>query len=197
MAIFFFGQAVYFETSNQIKVPYSSHCVLLLFLSFSLVRIYLFAFCLDLQLMCNRCRHKQQWREERDAHFLRWKYSHNLEFVSAKDENIKVHCTLCAGDKVLGRVEEVGWAVCCRGNAALKHGRLTLICVIINKILSEHVSIAERWEFPLPTYVGVRSFAPSLKGIPDSSAQRPLSAHLKFHSLKFKRRSNSWRFPPN
>ena len=47
----------------------------------------------------------------------------------------------------------------------------------------EHVSRAERWEFPLPAYMGVRSFAPSLKVIPDSSAQRPLSAHLKFHSL--------------
>ena len=45
-------------------------------------------------------KHKQQWREERDARFLSWKYSH-FEFVSAKDENIKVHCALCAGDKVL------------------------------------------------------------------------------------------------
>ena len=45
------------------------------------------------------------------------------------------------------------------------------------------------------------AFAPSLKVIPDSSAQRPLSSHLKFHSalrsLKFKRGSNSWCFPPN
>ena len=28
-----------------------------------------------------------------------WKYSH-FEFVSARDENINVHCTVCAGDKV-------------------------------------------------------------------------------------------------
>ena len=48
---------------------------------------------------------------------------------------------------------------------------------------SEHVSGAERREFPLPTYVGVHFFAPLLKIIPDSSAQRPLSAHLKFNSL--------------
>ena len=27
--------------------------------------------------------------------------SHYFEFVSAKDDNIKVHCMLCAGDKVL------------------------------------------------------------------------------------------------
>ena len=27
--------------------------------------------------------------------------SHYFEFVSAEDENIKVRCTLCAGDKVL------------------------------------------------------------------------------------------------
>ena len=45
---------------------------------------------------------------------------------------------------------------------------------------------AERREFPLPAYVGVHSFAPSLKVIPDSSAQRPLSAHLKFHSAPVK-----------
>ena len=39
-------------------------------------------------------KHKQQWREERDACFLSWKYSQYFEFVSANDENIKVHCTL-------------------------------------------------------------------------------------------------------
>ena len=50
----------------------------------------------------------------------------------------------------------------------------------------EHVSGAERWEFPLPSYVGVCSFAPSLKVTPDSSAQRPLSAHLKIHSALVK-----------
>ena len=34
--------------------------------------------------------------------FSSWKYSHYFEFVSAKDGNIKVRCTLCAGgDKVL------------------------------------------------------------------------------------------------
>ncbi|KAI2647786.1 E3 SUMO-protein ligase ZBED1 [Labeo rohita] len=33
--------------------------------------------------------------------FSSWKYSHYFEFVSAKDDNIKVRCTLCAGDKVL------------------------------------------------------------------------------------------------
>ena len=48
------------------------------------------------------------------------------------------------------------------------------------------MSGAERWEFPLPDYVGVGSFAPPLKVIPDSSAQRPLSAHLKFHSASVK-----------
>ena len=52
--------------------------------------------------------------------------------------------------------------------------------------VAEHVSGAERREFPLPAYVGVRSFAPSLNVIPDSSAQRPLSAHLKFHSAPVK-----------
>ena len=34
--------------------------------------------------------------------------------------------------------------------------------------------------------MGVRCFGPSLKVIPDSSAQRPLSAHLKFHSAPVK-----------
>ena len=33
--------------------------------------------------------------------FSSWKYGHYFEFVSAEDENIKGHCTLCAGDKVL------------------------------------------------------------------------------------------------
>ena len=57
---------------------------------------------------------------------------------------------------------------------------------------SEHVSGAERREFthsPL-TWVFApslhRSIAPSLKIIPDSSAQRPLSVHLKFHSAPVK-----------
>ena len=45
---------------------------------------------------------------------------------------------------------------------------------------------AEQREFPLPTYMSVRSLAPSLKVIPDHSAQRPLSAHLKFHSAPVK-----------
>ncbi len=35
----------------------------------------------------------------------------------------------------------------------------------------EHVSGAERWEFPLPAHVGVRSPAPPLKVGPDGSAQ--------------------------
>ena len=59
----------------------------------------------------------------------------------------------------------------------------------------EHVSGAERREFPLPAFVGVRCFAPSLKVIPDSSAHRPLPAHLKFHSAPVKSLhacSNSW-----
>ena len=34
-------------------------------------------------------------------HFFCWKFSRYFEFVSAKCENIKVRCTLCAGDKVL------------------------------------------------------------------------------------------------
>ncbi len=37
--------------------------------------------------------------------------------------------------------------------------------------LPEHVSGAERWEFPLPAHVGVRSPAPPLKVGPDRSAQ--------------------------
>ncbi len=36
---------------------------------------------------------------------------------------------------------------------------------------SEHVSGAERWEFPLPAHVGVRSPAPPLKVTADRSAQ--------------------------
>ena len=50
-------------------------------------------------LTCNtwqQHKHKQQWREERDARFHSWKYSHYFEFVLAKDENIKVHCPLYA-----------------------------------------------------------------------------------------------------
>ena len=53
-------------------------------------------------------------------------------------------------------------------------------------LLAEHVSRAEQWEFLLPAYEDVHSFAPSLKIIPDSSAQRPRSAHLKFHSAPVK-----------
>ncbi len=37
----------YFQTSNQIEVTYPNHCALL-FLSFSLVKIYIFAFFLRL-----------------------------------------------------------------------------------------------------------------------------------------------------
>uniref|UniRef100_A0A3Q4G1F6 BED-type domain-containing protein n=1 Tax=Neolamprologus brichardi TaxID=32507 RepID=A0A3Q4G1F6_NEOBR len=33
--------------------------------------------------------------------FFSWKYSHYFEFLSTKDFNIKVHCTLCVGEKVL------------------------------------------------------------------------------------------------
>ena len=33
--------------------------------------------------------------------FSSWKYSHYFEFVSAKDDNVKVRCTLCAGGKAL------------------------------------------------------------------------------------------------
>ncbi|KAJ8011289.1 hypothetical protein DPEC_G00056600 [Dallia pectoralis] len=33
--------------------------------------------------------------------FASWKYSHYFEFVSAKDDNIRVRCTLCAGNNVL------------------------------------------------------------------------------------------------
>ena len=55
---------------------------------------------------------------------------------------------------------------------------------------SEHVSRAEQREFPPLTWVFApllhRSIAPSLQVIPDSSAQRPLSAHLKFHSAPVK-----------
>ena len=43
-------------------------------------------------------------------------------------------------------------------------------CLVTGWMLSlsqpEHVSGAERREFPLPAYMGVRSFAPSLKVIP-------------------------------
>ena len=50
------------------------------------------------QLTCNTTqwhKHQQQWREERCT-FSSWKYSHYFEFVSAKDENMMVCCTLCA-----------------------------------------------------------------------------------------------------
>uniref|UniRef100_A0A8C6M409 BED-type domain-containing protein n=1 Tax=Nothobranchius furzeri TaxID=105023 RepID=A0A8C6M409_NOTFU len=33
--------------------------------------------------------------------FFSWKYGHYFEFLSAKDFNIKVRCTLCVGEKVL------------------------------------------------------------------------------------------------
>ncbi|CAL9692113.1 unnamed protein product [Knipowitschia caucasica] len=33
--------------------------------------------------------------------FSRWKFAHYFQFVSAKDDNIRVRCTLCAGNKVL------------------------------------------------------------------------------------------------
>ena len=52
--------------------------------------------------------------------------------------------------------------------------------------LPEHVSGAERPEFQLLAHASVRSLAPSLKVEPDSSALRPLSAHLKFHSAPVK-----------
>ena len=84
----------YLQTSDQIKVTYSSHSALLLFSSFSFVIIYIFAFFLRLREWChvqdkshfqhedNSCvtPHKQQWREERDARFLSWKYSQYCEF---------------------------------------------------------------------------------------------------------------------
>ncbi len=72
---------------------------------------------------------------------------------------------------------------------------------------AEHVSGAERWEFPLPAHVGVRS--------PRSTAQShtrplhsfPLPAHLQFHpapvkslhsrsNLKFLCMPNTCRFQP-
>ncbi len=59
----------------------------------------------------------------------------------------------------------------------------------------EHVSGAERWEFPLPAHVGVRSPAPPAQSRTRSLRSIPLPAHLQFHpapekiaprSLKFK-----------
>ena len=42
--------------------------------------------------------------------FSSWKYSHYLEFVSAKDGNIKVGCTLCAGGDYITFEETFGVA---------------------------------------------------------------------------------------
>uniref|UniRef100_A0A669BQA6 BED-type domain-containing protein n=1 Tax=Oreochromis niloticus TaxID=8128 RepID=A0A669BQA6_ORENI len=38
---------------------------------------------------------------EGERSFFSWKYGHNFEFLSTKDFNIKVRCTLCVGEKVL------------------------------------------------------------------------------------------------
>lgn len=39
--------------------------------------------------------------------FSSWKYRHYFDFISVKDDNIKVRCTLCAGDKVLSTFKNI------------------------------------------------------------------------------------------
>ncbi len=98
------------------------------------------------------------------------------------------------------------------GCGAARHGAaqhdksptVNCFCVLFIMYWPEHVSGAERWEFPLPAHVGVRSPAPSytrpLRSI-------PLPAHLQFHpapvkslharsNLKFLCMPNTCRFQP-
>ena len=39
--------------------------------------------------------------------FSSWKYRHYFDFVSVKDDNIKVRCKLCAGDRPLSTYNDV------------------------------------------------------------------------------------------
>ncbi len=72
---------------------------------------------------------------------------------------------------------------------------------------AEHVSGAERWEFPLPAHVGVRSPHSTAKSHTRPLRSFPLPAHLQFHpapvkslhacsNLKFLCMPNTCRFQP-
>ena len=101
---------------------------------------------------CNttqRHKHKQQWREERDERFLAWNTVIILSLcqqvppggVQQRAANKATALTSAVGSpppkkakagfrcktSKWERVEEVGRAVCFRGNATLKHGWLCLI----------------------------------------------------------------------
>ncbi len=72
---------------------------------------------------------------------------------------------------------------------------------------AEHVSGAERWEFPLPAHVGVRSPRSTAQSHTRPLRSFPLPAHLQFHpapvkslharsNLKFLCMPNTCRFQP-
>ncbi len=75
------------------------------------------------------------------------------------------------------------------------------------RCVPEHVSGAERWEFPLPAHVGVRSPRSTAQSRTRSLRSIPLPAHLQFHpapvkslharsNLKFLCIPNTCRFQP-
>ncbi len=75
------------------------------------------------------------------------------------------------------------------------------------QLATEHVSGAERWEFPLPAHVGVRSPRSTAQSRSRPLRSIPLPAHLQFHpapvkslharsNLKFLCMPNTCRFQP-
>ena len=77
-------------------------------------------------------RHKQQCsRRERDAHF---QYNHYFEYLSAKDGNIKVRCTLCAGgDKVLSSYKNTTSNL--KKHLESQHCTVKLIVPVVNRLV--------------------------------------------------------------
>ncbi len=72
----------------------------------------------------------------------------------------------------------------------LMRGLITANLKVYNELIvyiPEHVSGAERWEFPLPAHVGVRSPAPPLKVGPDHSAQFRSPLIYNFIPLRWNR----------
>ncbi len=60
------------------------------------------------------------------------------------------------------------------------------VCVCVCLSVPEHVSGAERWEFPLPAHVGVRSPRSTAQSRTRSLRSIPLPAHLQFHPAPVK-----------
>ena len=109
---------LYFQSSNQIKVTYSSHCALLLLLSFSLLKIYIFAFFSrfgELRRVCDNSsfQHENNSRvtprsntntnSNGDVHFQ----AGNTVIILCTSTECHLKMTFCAGHKVLSCITKL------------------------------------------------------------------------------------------